>query len=162
MIILGIDPGVAVMGFGVIERSKRKKQKAKMKLVDYGCIRTSVELELPQRLLLLRKELRRLIRSYKPSVMAAERLFFNTNAKTAIAVGQAGGVAMLVAAEAKIPVFEYTALEAKLELTGYGRAKKSEVQNRVGDLLKLEAPPRPLHAADALAIAICHARKSSR
>jgi len=122
MVILGIDPGTATTGFGIIKTASRK-----VRLVGFGCIKTKADEEMPKRLLKLRKELKKLIKEFEPAAVVIERLFFNTNAKTAMTVGQARGVALLVAAECKLPVFEYTALEAKLELAGYGRADISEV-----------------------------------
>jgi len=155
MVILGIDPGTATTGFGIIKTSSKK-----IALVDFGCIKTLAGEEMPRRLLKLRKELKKLIKDSQPRVMVIERLFFNTNAKTAMTVGQARGVVMLVAAECKLPVFEYTALEAKLELTGYGRADKKEVERAVKRCLRIRRRIRPDDAADALAVAICHVKKS--
>jgi len=157
MIILGIDPGTATTGFGVIETFSKK-----VKLVQFGCITTPAGEEMPRRLLKLRKELKRKIKEFKPEVMVIERLFFNTNAKTAMSVGQARGVVMLVAAECKLPVFEYTALEAKLELTGYGRSDKKKVEKAVKRQLRVRRKIKPDDAADALAVAICHVKKESR
>jgi len=154
MVILGIDPGTATTGFGIIKTSSKK-----IALVDFGCIKTLAGEEMPRRLLKLRKELKKLIKDSQPRVMVIERLFFNTNAKTAMTVGQARGVVMLVAAECKLPVFEYTALEAKLELTGYGRADKKEVERAVKRCLRIRRRIRPDDAADALAVAICHVKK---
>jgi len=154
MVILGIDPGTATTGFGIIRTSSKK-----LALVDFGCIKTPSGEEMPKRLLKLRKELKKLIKNCKPAAMVIERLFFNTNAKTAMTVGQARGVVMLVAAECKLSVFEYTALEAKLELTGYGRADKKEVESAVKRHLGIRRRIKPDDAADALAVAICHVKK---
>lgn len=154
MIILGIDPGTATTGFGLIKTSSKK-----VTLIDFGCIKTPSGEEMPKRLLQLRRELKRLVKEFKPQEMIIERLFFNTNAKTAMTVGQARGVVMLVAAETKVPIFEYTALEAKLELTGYGRSDKKEVEKAVKKHLRIRRKIKPDDAADALAVAICHVKK---
>ena len=157
MVILGIDPGTATTGFGIVRTSSKK-----LALVGFGCIKTPAGEEMPRRLLKLRKELKKLIKDFKPEVMIIERLFFNTNAKTAMTVGQARGVVLLVAAECRLPVFEYTALQAKLELTGYGRADKSEVEKAVKRCLRIRRKIKPDDAADALAVAICHIKKESK
>ena len=154
MVILGIDPGTAATGYGFIKTSSKR-----ISLVDFGCIKTAAGEEMPKRLLKLRKELKKLIKEFEPKVMVIERLFFNTNAKTAMTVGQARGVVMLVAAEAKLPVLEYTALQAKKELTGYGRADKKQVEKAVKKCLQIRRSIRPDDAADALAVAICHVKK---
>ena len=151
MLTLGIDPGTATTGFGLVS------QKAdKLCHVDSGSITTSSK-ELPQiRLGKIYKEIQKLIEQYKPDVVAIERLFFGENTKTAMAVGQARGMALLAAAEKKIPIAEYTPLEVKLAVTGYGKAEKKQIQQMVKVLLKLEVIPKPDDAADALAVAICH------
>ena len=154
MIILGIDPGTATTGYGLIKNNPKK-----ISLVGFGCIKTAAGEEMPKRLLKLRKELKKLIKEFEPKVMVIERLFFNTNAKTAMTVGQARGVVMLVGAEHKLPVLEYTALQAKKELTGYGRADKKEVEKAVKRCLRIRRKIRPDDAADALAVAICHVKK---
>jgi crossover junction endodeoxyribonuclease RuvC len=156
MVILGIDPGTATTGYGVIKTTSKK-----VSLVDFGVIKTTAGEEMPKRLLKLRKELKKLIKDCQPAAMVIERLFFNTNAKTAMTVGQARGVVLLVAAETKLPVFEYTALEAKLELTGYGRADKKEVEKAVKRCLRVRRKIKPDDAADALAVAICHIKKTN-
>ena len=154
MIILGIDPGTATTGYGII-----KVEKDKLSYVCHGCIKTAAGEEMPKRLLKLRKELKKLIKEFEPKIMVIERLFFNTNVKTAMTVGQARGVVMLVGAEHKLPVLEYTALQAKKELTGYGRADKKEVEKAVKKHLNIRRKIKPDDAADALAIAICHVKK---
>ncbi len=141
-------------GFGVIKTASKK-----VSLVGFGVIKTAAGEEMPKRLLKLRKELKKLIKEFEPKVMVIERLFFNTNAKTAMTVGQARGVVMLVAAECKLPVFEYTALEAKKVLTDYGRADKKQVEQAVKRCLRIRRKIRPDDAADALAVAICHVKK---
>lgn len=155
MTILGIDPGTAIMGWGVV-----KKRGKGFQSVAYGCFRTLPTEEMPNRLLKLRRELKKVIREFEPEAMSVERLFFNTNVKTAISVGQARGVVMLTAAEHKLPFFEYTALQAKLVLTGYGRAKKVVMQEAVAQRLGLTEKIKSDDAADALAMAICHLLKN--
>jgi len=144
MVILGIDPGTARMGWGVIktQSEKRKAQSfenteenvEKNILVEYGCFVTPAGELMEKRLLKLFKELREVTKKFKPDVVAVERLFFNTNVKTAISVGQARGVVMLATAEANVPLVEYTALQAKLALTGYGRAEKQDIQKEVKNI----------------------------
>ncbi len=154
MIILGIDPGTTRAGFGIIKASKKN-----ISSVAYGCMGNSKEEIASQRLKLIYNQTVALIKKHKPSVLAIERLFFNRNAKTVIAVSQASGVIMLAAAKAKIPVFEYMPLQIKFVIDGYGRAKKKAIQKRVVEILKLKETPKPDDAADALAVAICHCRK---
>jgi crossover junction endodeoxyribonuclease RuvC len=151
MIILGIDPGTAITGYGVIRCLKKE-----IKLVKHGSIKTSNHHESPIRLNLIHNQMLGLIKNYKPQVLAIESLFFNTNAKSASAVGQAIGVIKLAAAKKKIKVFEYPPLRIKMKLVGNGRAEKREVQSKVRKALKLRKIPRPTHAADALGVAICH------
>ncbi len=153
MIILGIDPGTATTGFGVIE--KLKVQGQKLKVIDYGCIKTSMKFTTAERLEKIYNELNVLIKKHKPSTMAVEDIFFFKNAKTIIKVSQARGVILLTAAKSKIPIFEYTPLQIKQAITGYGRAEKNQVQKMVKILLNLKEIPKPDDAADALATAIC-------
>lgn len=153
MIILGIDPGTAKMGFGVI---KSNKEKDILKSLDYGCIETSPSLSQGERLKKLNKELCKIIKKYKPEVMIVERIFFFKNSKTAMAVSEAKGVILLTAAQEKIPVYEFTPLQVKVAVTGYGRAEKKQVQKMIKLLMNLEEIPEPDDAADALAIAICY------
>lgn len=152
MIIMGIDPGFAITGFGVLNYYKNC-----FKVLDFGTVVTKAHTPLAHRLLLLEEELVQLIEKYKPDAISLEELFFNNNAKTALKVGQGRGVALLCAARAKIPVYEYTPLQVKQGVTGYGRADKKQVQQMVKILLGLPAIPKPDDAADALAVAICHA-----
>ncbi|MGI9952668.1 crossover junction endodeoxyribonuclease RuvC [Moorellaceae bacterium AZ2] len=152
MRILGIDPGTAVTGYGLIETGKQG-----MRLHDYGCLRTPASDPLPVRLASLYEQLVALIREMEPSYMATEELFFNKNTRTALAVGQARGVVLLAAAHARLPVVEYTPLQVKQAVTGYGRASKQQVQRMVQAILKLPQVPAPDDAADALAVALCHA-----
>lgn len=153
MIILGIDPGFARLGFGVIEETSGKAQ-----AVTYGCFETSSKLERPERLLKIYKEMQRLIKKYKPKKVAFEYLFFSKNTKTAMAVGEARGVIILACAEAKIPPVEIMPNQIKQAVTGYGRADKQQMQKMVKLILGLKEIPKPDDAADALAIALCAAR----
>jgi len=155
MVIIGIDPGFAITGYGIIEYSGNK-----FKLMDVGVITTEAHTELSDRLLTLNNELDVLISRYQPDAMAVEELFFNTNVKTAIKVGHGRGVALLSAAKAGIKVYEYTPLQVKQAVVGYGRAKKEQVQQMVKVLLNMDKIPKPDDAADALAVAICHAHSS--
>jgi len=153
MIILGIDPGTAITGYGVIE--KLKVQSQKLKVIDYGCIKTTADLSTAERLAKLYEELDALIKKYKPGIVAVEDIFFFKNLKTAIKVSQARGVILLTIAQNKIPVAEYTPLQIKQAVACYGRAEKIQVQRMVKILLNLEEIPKPDDAADALAVAIC-------
>jgi crossover junction endodeoxyribonuclease RuvC len=148
--VLGIDPGTARFGFGVIDADDTYSA------IEYGVIETSAELPMPERLLVLHDRLRALIDQHWPDVMAIEQLFFSRNVTTAIAVGQARGVALLVAAQSNIKVAEYTPAEIKQAISGYGNADKRQIQSLVQMLLELEAIPNPDDAADALAVALCH------
>ena len=150
MTILGIDPGTAITGFGLIE-----KNKSKLKLLKYGCIKTSVKLSTAERLNVIHKELNSLIKKSKPDIVAGEDIFFFKNLKTAIKVSQARGVILLTIAKSKIPVAEYTPLQIKQAVACYGRAEKIQVQKMVKYLLGLKELPKPDDAADALAVAIC-------
>lgn len=152
MIILGVDPGTAITGYGLIRDLGNK-----IEVIEYGCIRTSPKSCLANRLRKINEELEKLIRNYQPQVAAVEDLFFNKNVRTALAVGQARGVVLLTAAKAGVEVREYTPLQVKQALVGYGRAEKHQVQYMVKMLLSLEEAPEPDDVADALAIAICHA-----
>jgi len=151
MIILGIDPGTAITGFGVIACSSQG-----IKLLEYGSIKTSNHDESPLRLSLIHQEILKIIQKHSPEILAVESLFFNTNAKSASAVGQAIGVIKLAAAKKKIKVFEYPPLKIKMKLASNGRAKKDQIQSKVRKTLGLKKIPRPTHAADALGVAICH------
>jgi len=155
MIILGIDPGTARMGCGVI----RCKKKNSIDFIKAEVLVTPMELEAPSRLRMLYKGLKTIIAEYSPNVMVIERIFFNTNAKTAMAVGQARGIAMLAAAEKKLKVFEYTALEAKFALTGYGRSDKKQMQKAVMETLGLEKEIKSDDANDAVAMSLCYVLK---
>ncbi len=155
LIILGIDPGYAIVGYGVIEYLNNH-----FKVVEYGAITTEAHTEFPQRLLHIYTELQEIIKRNKPEAMAIEKLFFNTNAKTAIDVAQARGVILLGAKESGLGIFEYTPLQVKQSVVGYGRAEKKQVQEMTRIMLGLEKVPKPDDTADALAMAICHAHSS--
>ena len=152
MIVLGIDPGTAATGWGIVERSGNK-----LRLIDYGCFETVPADELPVRLLHIHQAITELIAEHKPALVGVERLFFNKNVQTAFAVGQARGAVLLAAAQAGVPVHEYGPHEVKIAVTGYGRAGKEQVQRMVQALLGMSVLPRPDDAADALAVAICSA-----
>jgi len=158
MIILGIDPGTATTGYGVIKKLKRKKGKSNLRCLEYGIIKTNPELSAGLRLKKLSNELTKLIRKYNPDFLAVEKLYFFKNSKTAIPVAQAKGVILLVAAKKKIPVIEFTPLQVKMTITNYGRADKKQVQEMIKILLNLKELPCPDDAADALGVAICCAR----
>ena len=152
MRILGIDPGIARTGWGIIEY-----QKSKIKNQKYGCVETSTGTPLENRLLLIYKSISRIINQHEPEILAVEELFFNTNAKTALTVGEARGVILLTAAEKKIPVSVFTPLQVKMAITGYGRAEKNQIGQMVKTLLKLNEIPKPDDITDALAVALTHA-----
>lgn len=156
MIILGIDPGIAIMGYGVI-RYKGNRFEA----LHYGAIKTSSSMSTDLRLKIIYEELNTLIDTYEPEAVVIEELFFNTNAKTAIVVGQARGVAVLAAANKCKEVFEYTPLQVKQGVVGYGRAEKTQVQQMIKTLLNLDKIPKPDDVADALAVAVCHAHSGN-
>jgi crossover junction endodeoxyribonuclease RuvC len=148
--ILGIDPGTARLGYGIIDAGDGYAA------VDFGTIETSAKDTMAQRLLQLHQALTHLIATHAPEGMAIEQLFFSRNVTTAIAVGQARGVALLAAAQSGLPVTEYTPAEVKQAISGYGNADKQQVQFMVQLLLELDAVPYPDDAADALAVALCH------
>ena len=151
MIILGIDPGIATIGVGVISYDGQK-----FTTLMYGAVLTPAKTLLENRLCTIYDEICMLIEKYKPDAASIEELFFNTNVKTAIAVGHARGVILLACAKCGVPVFGYTPLQVKQSVTGYGRADKNQVQQMVKVLLNLREVPKPDDTADALAIAICH------
>lgn len=152
MIILGIDPGYAIVGVGVIEFNGNK-----FRTLDYFAITTEAHTPFEARLKIIYEGVNDVIERYKPDFMAIEELFFNDNAKTAIAVGQARGVIVLSAVNHGVEIFEYTPLQVKQAVVGYGRAEKSQVQQMTRALLALSSVPKPDDVADALAIAVCHA-----
>ena len=152
MIVLGIDPGTARLGYGVVER-----QGSRLSMLDYGCLETINDRPLEQRLLLIHEGIADLIETHRPQAVGVERLFFNKNVQTAMAVGQARGVVLLAAAQHGLPVVEFGPHEVKVAVTGYGRAPKDQVQRMVQMVLSMPELPRPDDAADALAVAICTA-----
>ncbi|OGN87877.1 MAG: crossover junction endodeoxyribonuclease RuvC [Chloroflexi bacterium GWC2_73_18] len=158
MIVLGIDPGTAATGYGVLERTGTR-----LRAIDFGCLTTDPSVSPEGRLLAIHAGIGELIETHRPALVAVERLFFNKNVQTAFAVGQARGVVLLAAAQHRIPVHEYTPNEVKVAVTGYGRAPKEQVQRMVQLVLGLPALPRPDDAADALAVAIClaHAHRAA-
>ncbi|MCM1565685.1 MAG: crossover junction endodeoxyribonuclease RuvC [Dehalobacter sp.] len=157
MLILGIDPGTAIMGYGLIEKNGQK-----LSPVTYSCWRTPSDLPMPDRLRMLYESLEDFLGEYSPDVMAVEELFFNRNTTTAITVGQARGVVLLSAARRNIEVSEYTPLQVKQAVVGYGKADKKQIQYMVRAILSLQETPKPDDTADALAIAICHAHSMGR
>jgi len=156
MRILGIDPGYALVGYGIIDYDSYNS-----KIVDYGVISTPKEETLPNRLFVIYKTLKKLIEIYKPDVVSVEELFYFKNQKTIIPVAEARGVIVLTCKECGLDVYEYTPLQIKQALTGVGRAEKAQVQFMVKTLLGLDSIPKPDDAADAVAAALCHAQTSS-
>ena len=155
MRILGIDPGLAIVGFGLIEAETGKTQ-----MLQYGAVTTPAGLPLAARLVQLERDMEELIAQLRPEAIAVEELFFN-NITTGIAVAHARGIILCTAAKSGIPLFEYTPMQVKQAVVGYGLAEKRQVMDMVRRLLKLKAVPRPDDAADALALAICHARSAT-
>ncbi len=153
MIILGIDPGTATTGFGVIESHQKK-----LVCVDYGVIKTPSNMDMGERLVLLNKDLGKIIKAHNPKMAAVETLYFFKNLKTAIPVSQARGVVLLAFSSKKVPIKEFTPLQAKTAVTGYGRASKDQVQKMIRHILNLDEIPKPDDAADALAVAVCCAQ----
>lgn len=151
--ILGIDPGIARLGWGIVEETRQATR-----AITFGCFETQKILPHHQRLLAIHKELIKIIKKYKPDKAAIEQLFFSKNVKTALAVGEARGVILLTCSECKIPIIEISPKTVKQTLTGYGQADKQQMQKMVQLFLKLKTPPKPDDAADALAIAIAAAR----
>ncbi|HHV27776.1 crossover junction endodeoxyribonuclease RuvC [Anaerosalibacter bizertensis] len=151
MIILGIDPGIAIVGYGVIECKGNR-----FKALDYGAITTEANIPFTERIRIIYDDMTTLIDKYNPTDLAIEELFFNKNVKTAIKVGQARGVEILAAVHKGLNIYEYTPLQVKQGVVGYGRAEKRQVQEMVKMLLNLKEIPKPDDAADALALALCH------
>ena len=156
MKILGIDPGYAIMGYGIIEMTGNH-----FSPVAYGALTTDKDMEMPDRLKHLYTGLMEVIAEYEPDEVSIEQLFFNTNTTTAILVGQARGVAILACANSGLPISEYTPLQIKQGLIGYGRADKKQIQSMVKTILNLKQVPKPDDTADALAAAICHGHSAS-
>lgn len=155
MRILGIDPGYAIVGYGVLDYRSNH-----FGIVDFGAITTPAGMDFGRRLEIIYDEMQVLIKKTKPEAMAIEKLFYNTNAKTVIDVGQARGVLLLAAQKNHLPIYEYTPLQVKQSVVGYGRAEKKQVQEMTRLMLHLDKVPKPDDTADALAMAICHAHTS--
>lgn len=156
MIILGIDPGTATLGYGLIKTKGRD-----LKALDYGCVTTDPKEKPCVRLKKINSDLNSVIKKYKPNIVAVEKLYFFKNLKTAMPVSQAKGVVLLTAAKKKIPVYEFTPLEVKMAVSGYGRAEKKQVQKMIQTILNLEEKPkdkdkRKDDATDALGVALCY------
>jgi crossover junction endodeoxyribonuclease RuvC len=151
MVILGVDPGIAIMGYGLIELKGNR-----IKVIENGVVTTSPKTHVPERLDILYNNLDDIIKEFKPDEFAIEELFFNQNVKTAITVGHARGVQVLCAQRNNLPIYEYTPLQIKQAITGYGRASKKQMQLTVATLLNLSEIPKPDDAADALAVSLCH------
>lgn len=156
MLILGIDPGYAIVGYGVVDYNG-----VNCRAVSYGAVTTPAGLDFARRLEVIYDGVEAILQKHRPDVMAVEELFFTNNAKTAIGVGQARGVILLAAQKAGVQVYEYTPLQVKQAVVGFGRAEKKQVMELTRILLHLEKVPRPDDTADALAIAICHANSSA-
>ncbi|MBB6674261.1 crossover junction endodeoxyribonuclease RuvC [Cohnella nanjingensis] len=152
MRVLGIDPGIAIMGFGFVDKIGHR-----LVPVQYGSIQTAAHTAQDQRLVQIYEASCQLLDQYRPETIAVEKLFFNKNVTNAFSVGQARGVLLLAAAQRGIPIGEYTPMQVKQAVVGYGGAEKKQVQEMVKRLLKLSAVPKPDDVADALAVAICHA-----
>lgn len=152
MLILGVDPGTATTGFGIIEVKGNRYQS-----IIYGTILTEASMNMPSRLGIINESLDGIISEYKPKHMAVEQLYFSKNTRTALTVGQARGVILLTGIQRKLFIGEYTPLQVKQSVAGYGRADKQQIQKMVATILGLSIIPKPDDAADALAVAICHA-----
>ena len=152
MVILGIDPGYALIGYGVISYNA-----GRFKTINFGAVTTSPSLSFPQRLEVIYRDINQLIKEFKPDALSIEKLFFNTNTTTAIDVAQARGTILLAAQMNGVPIYEYTPLQVKSAVVGFGRAEKTQVMEMTRSLLGLAKVPKPDDTADALALAICHA-----
>lgn len=152
MVIMGIDPGFAITGYGIV-----KYEGNKFSVLDYGAVITKASMCLPERLLLLNNRLEELIAKHNPRAISVEELFFNKNIKTALTAAHGRGIALLAASRSGAEVFEYTPLQVKQAVVGYGRAEKTQMQQMVKVILNLTEIPKPDDVADALAVAICHA-----
>nr|WP_317324990.1 crossover junction endodeoxyribonuclease RuvC [uncultured Flavonifractor sp.] len=153
MLILGIDPGFAIVGFGLVESSG-----GRTRMLQCGAITTPAGEPLPARLLQISEDMDQLLEQFQPDAMAIEELFFNNNITTGIGVAQARGVLLLAAERHRVPIYEYTPSQVKQAVVGYGKAEKRQVMDMTKRLLSLKAVPKPDDAADAVAIALCHAR----
>ena len=156
MIILGLDPGIATVGFGVLNTSGNTQT-----LIRCGAVTTPAGIPLSDRLEQIYSDTTELIKIFKPDAIAIEELFFNTNITTGIAVAHGRGILLLAGKHSGVPMYEYTPLQVKMAVAGYGRAEKRQVMEMVKRILKLSAVPKPDDAADAVAIALCHARSST-
>ena len=156
MRILGIDPGIAIVGFGLIEADR-----GRTRLLNYGAITTPAGLPLARRLVQIEQDMEALIAQLKPDAIAVEELFFSNNITTGIAVAHGRGIILLSGHQAGLQIYEYTPLQVKQAVVGYGRADKKQVMDMVRRILSLQAVPRPDDAADAVAIALCHARSAT-
>lgn len=152
MVILGIDPGYAIVGYGAIQFVNGRYHS-----LGFGAVETAADVDFNKRLSLIFDSMERMIQKCRPDALAIEKLYFQNNQKTAIGVAEARGVILLAAERSRIPIFEYTPLQVKMAVTGYGQAHKPQVMEMTRRLLKLEAVPKPDDTADALAVAICHA-----
>ena len=156
MRILGIDPGVAIVGFGLIE-----SERGAVRMLQYGAVNTSAGLPLATRLVQIEQDLTQLIQQFKPDEIAIEELFFSRNITTGIAVAHGRGIILCTAEKSGVPLYEYTPMQVKQAVVGYGNASKHQVQDMTKRLLHLSALPKPDDAADAIAIALCHARSAT-
>jgi crossover junction endodeoxyribonuclease RuvC len=156
LLILGIDPGIAILGYGLV-----KYEAGRFSIIDYGAITTDAGINMSERLTIIYKGLVDIIERYRPDAFAIEELFFNKNIKTALTVGHARGVAILAGSESGVQVYEYTPLQVKQAVVGYGRADKNQIQQMVKIILNLKEIPKPDDVADALAVAICHGNSSN-
>ena len=156
MIVLGLDPGYAIVGYGAIET-----QRGKHRLLCYGAITTPAGMEMSRRLLEISRDMRTLLDQVRPDAVAVEELFFSNNITTGIAVAHGRGIILFTAQRSGIPLYEYTPMQVKMAVTGYGKAEKHQVMDMTRRLLKLKSVPKPDDAADALAIALCHARSAT-
>ena len=154
MVVLGIDPGLATVGYGVVSLDSTNK----IKLIDYGIIETKPDVPFPRRLEQIYNGIDTLIERFSPDAVAFEELFFNTNITTGISVAHGRGVILLACRKYGVKIYEYTPLQVKQAVVGYGRAEKAQVMDMVKRLCSLSAPPKPDDAADAVALALCHAR----
>ncbi|MCI5840000.1 MAG: crossover junction endodeoxyribonuclease RuvC [Peptoniphilaceae bacterium] len=152
MRIIGIDPGIAIMGYGIVDLIGNR-----LKVIEYGVVTTSSSTDTPKRLEILYQNLDDIIKEFNPDEYAIEELFFNQNVKTAITVGHARGIQVLCAQKNNLPIYEYTPLQIKQSITGYGRAIKKQMQLSIKTILNLSKTPTPDDAADALCVAVCHA-----
>ena len=157
MIIMGIDPGLAIVGWSIIESVRG----GSLRPIAYGAIRTPAHTDIEKRLLMIQSDLEEIINKYSPEEMAIEELFFNTNITTGITVAEARGVILCTAHRLGVKISEYTPLQVKQAVVGYGKAEKHQVIAMVTSILRLPSPPKPDDTADAVAIAICHAQSSS-